>query len=78
MDEICALLLTLLFDLQVILYTFPAVCWAYDAGAYFCLFATIVFWGGTVLRAVEAVRAAVISAQPKGLKVKELLCSICT
>lgn len=31
---------------RLVLYSFPAICWAYGAGALFSSFVSIVFWTG--------------------------------
>ena len=55
---------------QVILYTFPALCWLYGAGTLFSLFASFVFWAGPVQHVVEATRRNATTVQPLGLKVR--------
>lgn len=44
---------------QVILYSFPAVCWIYGAGVIFSLFVSLVFWGAPVYAAYQSLKAAV-------------------
>lgn len=31
---------------RLVLYSFPAICWAYGAGALFSSFVSVVFWTG--------------------------------
>lgn len=31
---------------RMVLYSFPAICWAYGAGALFSSFVSVVFWTG--------------------------------
>lgn len=50
--------------LQVILYTFPAICWVYGAGFVFSAFVTLVFWGGPAVRLLEAVRLHSATVRP--------------
>ena len=55
--------------LQTILYSFPAVCWAYGAGFMFSSFASLVFWGQPIARLYEVLRAKLTVVQPVGLQV---------
>lgn len=48
-----------------ILLSFPAVCWAYGAGMVFSSFASVIFWTGPVLRAVEQLRSVATEVQPQ-------------
>ncbi|PSC68550.1 E3 ubiquitin-ligase synoviolin [Micractinium conductrix] len=50
---------------RLVLYSFPAICWAYGAGALFSSFVSVVFWTGPLVRAVERVRNAATSVQPR-------------
>jgi hypothetical protein len=52
---------------QVILYTFPAICWAYGAGFVFSAFVSVVFWGGPALRLLELVRLHSATVRPSML-----------
>jgi hypothetical protein len=51
-------------SLQVILYTFPAICWAYGAGFVFSAFVSVVFWGGPALQLLELVRLHSATVRP--------------
>lgn len=53
--------------IQVILYTFPAICWAYGAGFVFSAFVSVVFWGGPALRLLELVRMHSATVRPASL-----------
>lgn len=53
--------------MQVILYTFPAICWAYGAGFIFSAFVSVVFWGGPALRLLETVRMHSATVRPAAL-----------
>ena len=55
--------------LQTILYSFPAVCWLYGAGFMFSSFASLVFWGQSIARLWELLRAQLTVVQPVGLQV---------
>ncbi len=46
---------------QAILYTFPAICWAYNAGFLFSTFVTGVFWTGPFVRTPPPVTPAVLA-----------------
>ncbi|KAL4421914.1 hypothetical protein ABPG77_005198 [Micractinium sp. CCAP 211/92] len=50
---------------RMVLYSFPAICWAYGAGALFSSFVSVVFWTGPLVRAVERVRNAATTVQPR-------------
>ncbi len=39
---------------RLVLYSFPAICWAYGAGALFSSFVSVVFWTGCVSSGVAA------------------------
>lgn len=54
---------------QVILYSFPAICWLYGAGILFSTFVSIVFWGASVQQLVESVRKNSTIVRPMGLRV---------
>jgi hypothetical protein len=58
--------------MQVILYSFPAICWLYGAGILFSTFVSIVFWGASVQQLVESVRKNSTVVQPMGLRVTPL------
>ncbi|KAL4437436.1 hypothetical protein ABPG75_004575 [Micractinium tetrahymenae] len=70
---------------RMVLYSFPAICWAYGAGALFSCFVSVVFWTGPLVRAVERVRNAATSVQPRrwhsatGAEVERMggQCAIC-
>ncbi|EFN60184.1 hypothetical protein CHLNCDRAFT_133698 [Chlorella variabilis] len=49
----------------LVLYSFPAICWAYGAGALFSSFVSLVFWTGPLVRTVERMRNAATSVQPQ-------------
>ena len=55
--------------MQVILYSFPAVCWVYGAGFIFSTFVSVVFWGGPVLYIYQAVRSNSSTVRIRALKV---------
>ena len=57
---------------QVILYSFPAVCWLYGAGFLFSLFASFVFWASPIQHLVETTRRRATIVRPVGLKVRGL------
>jgi len=48
-----------------ILMSFPAVCWAYGAGMVFSSFASVIFWTGPLLRAVERLRSVATEVKPR-------------
>ncbi|PRW60537.1 hypothetical protein C2E21_1293 [Chlorella sorokiniana] len=50
---------------RLVLYSFPAICWAYGAGALFSSFVSVVFWTGPLVRTVERLRSAAVSVQPR-------------
>eukprot|EP00208_Stichococcus_sp_RCC1054_P004120 CAMPEP_0206134734 /NCGR_PEP_ID=MMETSP1473-20131121/179_1 /ASSEMBLY_ACC=CAM_ASM_001109 /TAXON_ID=1461547 /ORGANISM="Stichococcus sp, Strain RCC1054" /LENGTH=952 /DNA_ID=CAMNT_0053526355 /DNA_START=491 /DNA_END=3349 /DNA_ORIENTATION=+ len=52
---------------KAILYTFPAICWAYNAGFLFSTFVTGVFWTGPFVRLLERVRMNAASVRPERL-----------
>ena len=54
---------------QVILYSFPAVCWVYGAGFIFSTFVSVVFWGSPALSAYEAIRAGISVVRIQALRV---------
>ena len=54
---------------QVILYSFPAICWLYGAGILFSTFVSVVFWGASVQQLVESVRKNSTIVRPMGLRV---------
>jgi hypothetical protein len=54
---------------QVILYSFPAVCWLYGAGFIFSTFVSIVFWGASVQFLWESLRKHSTIVRPMGLQV---------
>lgn len=54
--------------LQVILNSFPAVCWIYGAGMIFSTFVSLVFWGATARRIYEYVRKMASIVRPLGLQ----------
>ena len=56
---------------QVILYSFPAICWLYGAGILFSSFVSIVFWGASVQQLVESVRKSSTIVRPMGLRVSD-------
>ena len=58
--------------MQVILYSFPAICWLYGAGILFSTFVSIVFWGASVQQLVESVRKNSTVVQPMGLRVRPI------
>ena len=58
--------------MQVILYSFPAICWLYGAGILFSTFVSIVFWGASVQQLVESVRKNSTVVQPMGLRVRPM------
>ncbi|KAL4855121.1 hypothetical protein ACK3TF_004343 [Chlorella vulgaris] len=49
----------------LVLYSFPAICWAYGAGPLFSSFVSLVFWTGPLVRSVERVRGTATSVQPR-------------
>ena len=53
---------------QVILYTFPAVCWLYGAGFIFSAFVSAIFWG-VPLQSLWSLVASNSTAHPRHLKV---------
>lgn len=53
---------------QVILNTFPAVCWLYGAGAIFSTFVSLVFWGASARRLYTYARDVASIVQPLGLQ----------
>lgn len=55
--------------LQVILYSFPAVCWIYGAGTIFSLFVSVVFWGPLLQHLYESLRKHTTIVRPMGLEV---------
>ena len=55
--------------MQVILYSFPAICWLYGAGILFSTFVSVVFWGASVQQLVESVRKNSTIVRPMGLRV---------
>ena len=55
--------------MQVILYSFPAVCWLYGAGFIFSSFVSIVFWGASVQQLYESLRKHSTIVRPMGLQV---------
>lgn len=58
------------FVLQVILYSFPAVCWIYGAGTIFSLFVSVVFWGPLLQHVYESLRKHTTIVRPMGLEVR--------
>ena len=58
--------------MQVILYSFPAICWLYGAGILFSTFVSVVFWGASVQQLVESVRKSSTIVRPMGLRVNLL------
>lgn len=55
--------------MQVILNTFPAICWLYGAGVVFSTFVSLVFWGATARRLAEHLRKLASVVEPQGLQV---------
>ena len=55
---------------QVVLYSFPAVCWVYGAGWVFSTFVSVVFWGASLQQAWEALRRRSTIVRPMGLQVR--------
>ena len=55
---------------QVILYSFPAVCWVYGAGWVFSAFVSVVFWGASAQQLWEALRRRSTIVRPMGLQVR--------
>lgn len=60
--------------MQAILYTFPAVCWVYGAGAIFSSFVSLIFWFAPAKIACYRIRSAIVVVHPVGLKVNPLPC----
>lgn len=54
---------------QVILYSFPAICWLYGAGFVFSTFVSVVFWGASVQQLWESLRKHSTIVRPMGLQV---------
>jgi Zinc finger, C3HC4 type (RING finger) len=50
---------------RAILLSFPAVCWIYGAGMVFSSFASVIFWAGPIIRALEHLRSATASVAPR-------------
>ncbi len=55
---------------QVILYSFPAVCWLYGAGFIFSSFVSVVFWGASAQQLYESLRKHSTVVRPMGLQVR--------
>eukprot|EP00878_Enallax_costatus_P010980 GHUV01011468.1.p1 GENE.GHUV01011468.1~~GHUV01011468.1.p1 ORF type:complete len:683 (+),score=193.36 GHUV01011468.1:1250-3298(+) len=53
---------------RLIVYSFPAVCWAYGAGFIFSTFVSVVFWGGALLQLYEFLRSHICSVSIKSLR----------
>lgn len=70
---------------KAILLSFPGVCWTYGAGVLFSSFASVIFWGGPIMRAIEQLRTAATAVQPRSWHVATPLeiermggtCAIC-
>ncbi len=58
---------------QVILYSFPAICWLYGAGFVFSTFVSVVFWGASAQQLWESLRKHSTIVRPMGLQVRTLL-----
>ncbi|CAD7698420.1 unnamed protein product [Ostreobium quekettii] len=58
--------LSMIFQ-HVVLYTFPAICWAYGAGVVFSTFVSLIFWAGPLMGAYRHFTKAFMLTLPKDL-----------